>query len=250
MSDGLIDVHQIKEKMNLLAAELKELQEHIDHDEVMDRLLKIKEEIANSITHGIGVVFFIIAIPILLAYCTQKGSFQYTVCAGVFAFGLMMVYLSSTLYHSIQQRTAKRALRIIDHISIFLLIGGSYTPIAFHYLDKKTAIVLLVVVWFFVAIGCVYKVFFTGKYRFFSTLLYLVLGWLVVFVIKPLMISMPTEIFQLLAIGGVFYTLGVPFYLWRSYRYSHAIWHVFVLGGSVSHFFVILESAPLSALVR
>lgn len=246
MKDNLLDIHNMRERIKQLSDELEAIQERIDHDKVMDKFTHIKNEIANALTHGVGALFFIVAIPILLAYAIHAGAPKgYVVAAGIFGFGVLMVYLSSTIYHSIQHTFVKRVMRIVDHISIFILIAASYTPIVAYYLDKKTATILLVTIWLFAFLGSIYKLYFTGKFRLFSTIIYLTMGFLVLFVVKPLHDHLPGDTFYLLLIGGVSYVLGVVFFLWRSLNYSHAIWHVFVLGGSVTHYFLVFKAIPI-----
>jgi hemolysin III len=241
--EGKSEIQLLREKLVHLSEELEAVKERIDHDKVLDKITHIKNEIANAITHGLGALFFLIAVPILLAYSVKSAMpLTFVVSAGIFSFGLILVYFSSTLYHSVQHTVVKRVLRIVDHISIFVFIAASYTPIVLHYLPRETAVILLISLWSFVLLGSIYKLYFTGKYRLFSTFIYLIMGFLVLFVIKPLSLAMPPLSFTLLWVGGLSYVLGVIFFLWRSLNYSHAIWHVFVLVGSVSHYFMILNT--------
>src|SRR5665213_1734619 len=124
-----MDIQHLQERIDKLSAELSNMRDSIQSEQVQKKLDHLKHEMANSVTHGLGVVFFLIAIPVLMAYCVRYSTIDYTVCAGIFAFGLMVTYLSSTLYHSFHHAETKRILRIFDHVSIFLLIGASYTPI-------------------------------------------------------------------------------------------------------------------------
>jgi hemolysin III len=198
--------------------------------------VEIKKEIANSITHGIGILFFLSAIPFLL-YKAFHVKTIYLVACIVFAIGLIMVYSSSTLYHAIQKESIKRKLRVYDHISIYMLIGGSYTPFIAKYLANPTAGTFLMILWSLIALFVLLKFFFTGKYDFISTISYLALGWMAVFICRPMIHGMPTHVFYLLVGGGLSYTLGIIFYAWKRFTYHHAVWHCFVLGGSVTHFY-------------
>lgn len=200
--------------------------------------VELKKEIANSITHGIGILFFLTATPFLLYKAFQVKTTYLLACV-VFAIGLLMVYGSSTLYHAIQKETLKRKLRIADHISIYLLIGGSYTPFIAKYLSNPQAGTYLLFMWSVIALCILLKFFFTGKYDFISTLSYLALGWMAVFMGKPVLNGMPAQVFFLLVAGGLSYSLGVIFYAWKKFTYHHAVWHCFVLGGSVSHFYSV-----------
>ncbi|MFN8308911.1 MAG: hemolysin III family protein [Chitinophagales bacterium] len=231
----------LKKQYHHLNGKLNRFREKLEGPEIQDARVLLHKEIANTITHGIGLLFFLIAIPVMLTRYFQQDRFIYTATAMIFGLGLAMVYLSSTLYHGIQHASAKRILQIIDHVSIFLLIGGSYTPIVYHFLPLETAIPFLTVLWVIIAGGIVYKIFFTGRYRILSTLLYLVLGYLSLFVIRPISANMPSGSFNLLVLGGVLYTVGTIFYLWKAPKYNHAVWHVFVLGGSISHYFVVFN---------
>ncbi len=238
-----MEIQQLREKIDQLSAELNTMRDSIETRQVQQKLDHLKHELANSVTHGVGVVFFLIAIPVLMAYCVRYSTFDYTICAGIFAFGLMITYLSSTLYHSFHHPETKRVLRIFDHVSIFLLIGASYTPIVYHYMPHDFAIPFLLILWAIVGVGSLFKVFFTGRFRLASTLAYAALGLMSLFILKPLSLTMSPHTEWLLIGGGISYAVGVPFYILKKLKYNHAIWHLFVFGGSVLHYFVVLRSA-------
>ena len=210
-----------------------------------------KDEIANSITHGIGILFALIAIPFLFAKAMAIGNVSSNTlwAVGAFSFGMAMVYLSSTIYHVIQHHEAKKFLRIWDHISIFLLIGGSYTAIIQKYIDSHTAWLFLSIMWGIIAAGSILKIFFTGKYEWLSVVLYVGLGWMAVFLVRPLSHTLPLEIFLWLLAGGLAYTGGVYFFMNDRIKYNHAIWHLFVLAGTVTHFFAIYKSMSVAVNV-
>jgi hemolysin III len=210
----------------------------------------LPEEIANAITHGLGVLFCLVAIPFMIIYAIQSNSAVTLWAVSIFCFGMLMVYLSSTLYHAVQHKNAKRLLQIWDHISIFILIAGSYTPLVIKFTNSSTAFVFLGIMWSIVAVGSLLKLFYTGKYKVASVILYLVLGWMALFIIKPIMTNVPPHIFWLIAISGIAYTLGVIFYLWTGLRYAHAVWHVFVLSGTIMHFFAVYNSIPLQPHIQ
>jgi hemolysin III len=213
---------------------------------VLQKQQTIKEEIANSITHGLGLLFCFAAIPALIFAAAEKSTGNYPYAVAVFCFGLLMVYLSSTLFHAVQRAGIKRMFQIWDHISIFLLIAGSYTPLVIKYTDSITAMIFLGIMWNMVAIGIFFKIFYTGKYQMLSVSIYLLMGWMAIFILKPLIANMPAEIFRWVLISGLAYTSGVVFYLWKRLQYSHAIWHIFVLTGTVTHFFAVYNSVPIN----
>jgi hemolysin III len=238
-----MDIQQLKERVDQLSHELATMRDNLHADDRRTKLDHFRDEMANSVTHGLGVVFFVVAIPALMAYCVRYSTFDYTICAGVFGFSLMIAYLSSTLYHSFHHAETKRILRIFDHISIFLLIGGSYTPIVYHYMPHDFAVRFLTILWLTIGVGCVLETLYLGRYRLVSTLVYTALGFMVLFIIRPLTASMSPLTEWLLIAGGISYALGVPFYILKKLKYNHAIWHLFVFGGSVMHYFVVLRSA-------
>ena len=206
----------------------------------------LSEERANYITHAFGILFSLIAIPVLLMYAAEKSSASTVWGVAVFSFGMLMVYMASTIYHAVKQNTkAKRVLRIFDHIGIFVMIGGSYTPLVIKYTDTQTATLFLSTMWGIILFGSLLKIFYTGKYLLLEVGIYLALGWMIVFIIKPLIANMPSQIFLFILVSGIFYSIGVVFYLWKKLNYHHAVWHVFVLAGTVTHFFAVYNSIPL-----
>lgn len=207
----------------------------------------LSEERANYITHAFGILFSLIAIPVLLIYAAQKSSASTVWGVAVFSFGMLMVYMASTIYHAVKQNTkAKRVLRIFDHIGIFVMIGGSYTPLVIKYTDTNTATLFLGTMWSIILFGSLLKIFYTGKYLLLEVGIYLSLGWMIVFIIKPLIANMPSQIFLFILVSGIFYSIGVVFYLWKKLNYHHAVWHVFVLAGTITHFFAVYNSIPLN----
>ena len=206
----------------------------------------LSEERASSITHGLGILFSLVVIPILIFAAYEKSVASTIWAVAVFGFGLLMVYTSSTLYHAARETRTKHLLRIWDHISIFVLIAGTYTPMVIKYTDRATCIVFLTVMWTIVIAGSCMKIFYTGKNKVFSVSLYLALGWMALFIIKPLAANMPLPVMGWAVAGGLAYTLGVVFYLWKNLQYHHAVWHLFVLTGSVTHFFAVYNSIPIN----
>jgi hemolysin III len=194
------------------------------------------EETANAISHGLGIVFCLAAMPFALTKAYAQGSF---VAVLAFAIGMLLVYTSSTLYHWVSTPTRKAVLKKMDHISIYFLIAGTYTPFFTFYLDRSTSSFLLSVMWTVVVLGTVYKLFFINRFKWVSIALYLIMGWTALFVIRPLAASMPQEVFALGIGGGICYTTGVFFYVNSNRPYFHTVWHVFVLGGTVIHFMAV-----------
>jgi hemolysin III len=200
-----------------------------------------REEFYNVITHGLGIILAIIAFIILLLFDHEKSPYSKLGIA-LYTFSMLFLYLASTLYHAISHLKWKRILRKMDHIGIYLLIAGTYTPVTLISLVNRNGWLLFVIVWGIALLGTVLKIFFTGKYEKISLLLYLAMGWLIIFDIKNVIELQSSLGLTFLALGGLFYTFGTIFYAMEKIPYNHAIWHCFVLGGSVSHFlFIFLD---------
>lgn len=207
-----------------------------------DKVQSKEEETANWVTHAIGVLLIVIFFPMLIGKAIDQSSNGVVWGVIFFGFGTLMAYLASTLYHYVEKESTKRKLRIWDHIGIFLLIGGTYAPIVLQYTEVETAAYFLGVMWAIILAGSILKLFFTGKYEKVSVVLYLFLGWMLVFIYQPIQENMPMEVFYWILAGGLSYTVGVIFYRWESLKYQHSIWHLFVLAGTASHFIAILKS--------
>jgi len=201
-----------------------------------------KEETANALTHGIGILFCLIGMPFLLnqAYTQESHIFW---AAFVFGIGMLMVYTSSTLYHLAKNPATKAKLRVADHVSIYFLIAGTYSPLIANYLPKEKAIFFLIIMWGLVAIGTLFKLFFTHRFKIVSVIVYLSMGWMIVFMIIPLRENMPASLLPWMVAGGLSYTLGVYFYIKSNKPYYHAIWHACVLGGTVAHYIFVYKSS-------
>jgi hemolysin III len=204
-----------------------------------NRTQTLSEEIANAITHGLGVVFALFATPILLEKSSKSTVYDTHLGVWMFGFGMFAVYLCSTLYHGIQTPKLKDKLLTCDYISIFFLIGGSYLPFVQAYTTPQTATIFLTAQWTAIGIGSIIKLFFSKRYEKYSLLSYIFLGFSVCFLIKPLMENMPMEVFKWVLLGGLSYSIGIGFYLWDKQKYAHAIWHICVLGGTVAHYIAI-----------
>lgn len=210
-----------------------------------DRIQSQKEEKVNVITHSIGIAFTLIAMPFLITYAIKHGTIQNVWAVSIFGFGMLMVYLSSTIYHAATHPGTKRVLRIWDHISIFLMIGGTYTAIIQKFTDRPTATIFLSIMWSIIALGSFLKLFFTGKFKVIELLLYIGLGWMAVFIIKPLTANIPLEVFWWILAGGCCYMFGIIFYVWKKLQYHHAVWHCFVLAGTVTHYVAVYKGTVL-----
>lgn len=203
------------------------------------RPFTVGEEIANSVTHGLGAVLSTAGLVLLVLRAVAGGDPWRIVSVTIFGATLVLLYTTSTLYHALTPERAKSIFNVLDHAFIYLLIAGSYTPFLLVSLRGPWGWSLFGVVWGLAIAGGVFKVWFTGRFRLVSTLLYIGLGWLCVIAIKPMLANVPPEGLVWLLAGGVAYTGGSFFYLWRKMRYHHAIWHVFVLIGSFCHFVAI-----------
>ncbi|MCK8479876.1 PAQR family membrane homeostasis protein TrhA [Psychroserpens algicola] len=196
------------------------------------------EERLNAWSHGIGAVLGIAGLVLLIVFLKKETPYAlFSVI--VYGVSIIVLFLASTFYHAVTGEKRKHYFRIVDHISIYLLIAGTYTPVLLIMLPDSLGWLLFWVVWGIAAFGVILKLFFTGKFETFSTLLYLVMGWLIVFDFSTLADRMATNGLYLLFAGGAFYTLGIIFYAIEKIPYNHVIWHVFVLGGAVCHFFMV-----------
>ena len=200
----------------------------------------IGEEIANSITHGIGIVLAIAALGILTAFAGAYGDVRHVVSVSIYGTTLVLLYTASTLYHSIQNPHAKGILQVLDHSAIYLLIAGTYTPFTLVSLRGPWGWWLFGVIWGFAVLGVVFQLSLLRRWRAVSLCLYIGMGWVVVVAIKPLIVSVATGGIVFLVLGGLAYTAGILFYCWEKLKYHHAIWHLFVLAGSILHFFAVL----------
>jgi hemolysin III len=199
-----------------------------------------REEIANAMTHGLGALASAAAGAVLITLAAQSGTRTQLVCAIVFCSTLVLLYTASTLYHAFPVSPAKRRLRVFDHCAIYVLIAGTYTPFALIGLQGAVGWWLFGTVWSLAAIGMTLKLFFTGRYQLASTLAYIGMGWLAVFAIRPMLDRIPMVSLLWLLGGGVAYTAGTLFYRNERLRYSHAVWHLFVLAGSACHFVAVI----------
>lgn len=200
----------------------------------------VKEEIANSVTHGFGVIFGIIALVLLVLKAISLEADTLSITSySIYGASIILLYLASTFYHAISASSTKRILKTLDHCAIYLLIAGTYTPLMLITLKTPLAITVLAVVWGIAFAGVILKIAFVYRFKALSLGIYLVMGWLSLIVIYQLMKVMPVPGLVLLGLGGLVYSLGVIFYVNHAIPYNHAIWHLFVLAGTILHFLSI-----------
>jgi len=207
------------------------------------RVPSLGEEIANSVTHGIGFVAFAIGLPILIATATKRGDTMQVIGCTVFATCLVLLYAASTIYHALPTSRAKHIFRVADHSMIYLVIAGSYTPFLLGVLRGPFGWTLCAVIWGLAALGILHKLLLGMRFQHVSTALYLGMGWLALVAVGPLTAHVPSPGLAWLGAGGLLYTVGVIFYAWDGLRYGHMVWHLFVLAGSACHFIAVLNYA-------
>ena len=193
------------------------------------------EEVINSITHGFGLILSIAGLFILLYYNNPNNDIWRSVGFSIYGVSLILLYLSSTLYHSSRDSRLKKIFKRFDHSAIFLLIAGTYTPIVLIAMRDTWVIYLFILIWIMTVFGISGEFLFTKKFKSLEFIMYIAMGWMALIAIKPLL-TLPSESFFWILMGGFIYSIGVIFYKWDSLQFNHAIWHLFVLGGSISHF--------------
>jgi hemolysin III len=198
------------------------------------------EELANGITHGIGLALSVVGLVALVALSIMRGNAWHIAGCTTFGVTLVLLYAASTLYHSFRTPRLKRILKILDHTAIYLLIAGTYTPFTLVNLRGFWGWILFALVWSLCVFGIVWKAFHAERFAIVSTLLYIAMGWLVLIAVKPLLAAVPLSGIVWLLAGGLFYTVGVLFYALKRVPYNHAIWHVFVMAGSICHYFAVM----------
>lgn len=204
---------------------------------------RAREEIVQSVIHGVGIVLAIAALAVLTSYASVFGTTRHIVSCSIYGATLILLYASSTLYHSARYRPAKKLLRVLDHAAIFFLIAGTYTPFLLINMRGTLGWSFFGVIWGLTAVGIVLQLFLLPRNRgTLTVLLYIAMGWLIVPIIRPLIAAIPPIGLVYLIAGGLAYTLGIVFYAWKKLPYHHAIWHGFVLAGSILHFFSVFYS--------
>ena len=194
------------------------------------------EEKINIISHGIGLILSIVALVLLVTHANLHGDVWHVVSFSIFGASLIILYAASTFYHSAKKPRLRKRMKIIDHASIYVLIAGSYTPFTLVTLNSTIGWVIFGTSWGLALTGIILKLFFTGKYNLISTVMYILMGWVIILAIKPLINNLPLEGLLLLFAGGISYTIGAIIYSIRKIKFNHAIFHIFVLMGSFCHF--------------
>ena len=211
-----------------------------EKSEATFRKLSLGEEIFNSITHGIGTLLSIAALIILVVFAVGKGTIWHIVSFAIFGSTMVLLYLSSTLYHSFTREKVKNLFARFDHAAIFLLIAGTYTPFVLTVLRGVIGWTIFGIIWGIAITGAVIRSIYLARFKKFMVYLYLAMGWMFVVAIVPMERSLSTISILFLFLGGIFYSLGVIFYNLKKVKYAHGIWHLFVLAGSIMHFFSVL----------
>jgi hemolysin III len=201
---------------------------------------ELVEELANGITHGIGLALSVVGLVVLVALSIIRGDAWHIAGCTTFGVTLVLLYTASTLYHSFHAPRLNRILKVLDHTAIYLLIAGTYTPFTLVNLRGPWGWVLFALVWSFCLFGIVWKMLHAERFQIVSTLLYVAMGWLVLIAVKPVLAAVPLSGVVWLLAGGLFYTVGVVFYALKRVPYNHAIWHVFVMAGSICHYFAVM----------
>jgi hemolysin III len=205
----------------------------------------VKEEIANSLIHGFGILFGVGGLTALLILACLYGSSSHFVSYLIYGISLLTLYTFSTLYHAIAHLPAKKIFKTCDHAAIYLLIAGTYTPFMVLNVPRDTSLTFLTIIWSMAFLGILFKFFFTGRFKLFSTSIYLGMGWMIVGAMGSLRASLSSTAIAWIFAGGITYTVGTVFYLWKKLPYNHAIWHLFVLLASIFHFIAILYASNL-----
>ena len=214
--------------------------------EAVKRPYTVREEIWSSLIHGIGIALSLAGLIVLVTLAAQNGNVWVVVSTAIFGVSMVVLYTASTLYHAIPNPEIKLKLKKFDHISIYYLIAGTYTPFMLVNMRGSVGWTVFGIIWGLALVGTVLKLCTQGSgTKAWSIGLYLLMGWLVVFASKQLAARLPDIGLTFLVLGGLFYTLGIFFYVWKSRQYSHAVWHFFVLSGTVMHFFAVLYSCVL-----
>ncbi|WP_111672567.1 PAQR family membrane homeostasis protein TrhA [Algoriphagus litoralis] len=205
------------------------------------RIQTPEEERANAWSHGIGLILGLVGIPFLLSKALSQNETEAIIGALAFSLGILLVYGFSTLYHAAKTASKKARLQVLDHVSIYFLIAGSYTPMVLAILKPEKAIIFLSIIWGSVLIGTFFKLFFTKKFKTLSLIIYLTMGWLAVFFFSELIEKLAFETLFWIGAGGLSYTVGVFFYVKSQKQYYHAIWHLFVLAGTAAHYVAVFQ---------
>jgi hemolysin III len=203
-----------------------------------------QEERANTVIHAFGILFGIVAIPMLINTAYREHDLSHAMRVGIYGLCFLATFTFSTLYHWFKKERIKLLFEKFDRISIYFFIAGTYTPFILYYMNNTTGITMLACIWVMVILGVILEACCVKKYVFISVLFYLLMGWMFIFVLKEFFATMPTIVITLILTGVALYSIGVVFYVWQKWRYHHAIWHLFVLFASICHYLAVFKTLP------
>jgi hemolysin III len=201
-----------------------------------------KQEVVNGLIHGGGVLFGLAGLPVLTSIANTHRNIPAIIGGGVYGFCFLLLFAVSTIYHFASEPGVKRIFKIFDHIGIYFFIAGTYTPFLLVYMNNSFGMTLLITLWVLTVAGIFFKARFTGKYEIVSTIIYLAMGWIMVIGGRKFFDELPHDVLVFIISGAVLYTVGVYFYLWDKYKYTHAVWHIFVLTAALCHYVAVLMS--------
>lgn len=204
-----------------------------------EQYTSVLEEVANSVTHGVGLLISIIGATILMVNALKSDDVWKVLGVSIFGIAMILTYTFSTLYHGLYFTKANRVFKVLDHSSIFLLILGTYSGFILATLNNNLGLIVLIIIWLIAILGIIYKSIFMEKFKILQVVTYVFLGWIAIFIAPSLLTVLSSGVIILLVIGGLFYTLGLVFFAWKKLKFNHTIWHVFVLMGSICHFLAI-----------
>ncbi len=208
--------------------------------EISRKDLELRLEMINSFIHAAGILFGIVCLPFLVRNLDKNAPALNVTGVIIYALCFLMVFISSTVYHGIKRSRIKEIWKIIDHVSIYFLIAGTYTSFILIFVYNSFGLTLLVILWGLTFLGIIFKIFYTGRFDVFSTFIYLLMGWMLFADSHTFFKNIPPAIVNLIMAGGILYSVGVVFYLWEKYTYHHVIWHVFVLAAAICHYAAVM----------
>jgi hemolysin III len=199
-----------------------------------------KQEVVNALIHGLGILFGISGLPVLTAIGTANGNIPGIIGSGIYGFCFLFLFTSSTIFHIAREPAIRLIFMKLDHISIYFLIAGTYTPFLLVFMNNFFGISLLIILWLLALFGVFFKIRFAGRYEVVSTIVYLAMGWIMVVGGNRFFTAVPGNVLLFIILGGTLYSVGVFFYLWDKYLYTHAVWHCFVLVAAICHYIAVL----------
>jgi len=202
--------------------------------------LELRLEMINSFIHAAGILFGIVCLPFLVRNLGKNAPPLNVTGVSIYALSFLLVFISSTVYHGIKRSRIKEIWKIIDHVSIYFLIAGTYTPFILIFVYNSFGLTLLGILWGLTFLGIIFKIFYTGRFEIFSTFIYLLMGWMLFADSHTFFKNIPPTIVNLIMVGGILYSVGVVFYLWEKYTYHHVVWHVFVLAAAICHYAAVM----------